>query len=146
MFALAAIVVAGLTGTLATVQFEMAAAQHSATGEFVVQLGAADDRRLGKFVVQFGAADDLRLGKRAYDDLFGLVPAADLNAIPLPRQTQMQPTAQPAPKVVCGMLIIQADPSIDPRIAVDPQKAEKTGRLIHHALRLVRPPMCQPAQ
>jgi hypothetical protein len=50
--------------------------------------------------------------------------------------------AQPKATIVCGMLIIPADPSIDPKIAVPLQKAPG----VEFKIRAFEPPVCNPAK
>jgi hypothetical protein len=45
------------------------------------------------------------------------------------------------------MIVIPADPSIDPRIAVTPSlELGEGGRPPHYTLRLLPPPICHPQQ
>jgi hypothetical protein len=46
------------------------------------------------------------------------------------------------PKVVCGMLIVPADPKIDPKIAVPSNKAPN----LEFKIRVMEPPVCNPAK
>lgn len=48
----------------------------------------------------------------------------------------------PQPKVVCGMLVIPADPAIDPKMAVPPNKAPG----VEFKMRTQEPPVCSPAK
>ena len=50
--------------------------------------------------------------------------------------------ARPQATVVCGMLIIPADPSIDPKIAVPINKAPG----VEFKIRTIEPPVCNPAK
>ena len=45
-------------------------------------------------------------------------------------------TDMPQPRVVCGMLLLPADPSIDPRIRVQPPTDAD------YKIKVVRPPVC----
>ena len=69
--------------------------------------------------------------KDAYRNLFQ--PARPL-AAPV-----SQPTEDRRPKVVCGMLVIPADPTIDPKIAVPPNKAPG----VEFKIRAMEPPVCK---
>ena len=42
------------------------------------------------------------------------------------------------PSVVCGMLVIPADPKIDPKMAITPKKQDN----IEHKIRAIEPPVC----
>ena len=44
----------------------------------------------------------------------------------------------PAPHVVCGMLIVPADPRVDPKIRVGPQDNN-----VQHTMRTLAPPICR---
>jgi hypothetical protein len=62
---------------------------------------------------------------------------------PLVKPTEGTQATQPAtsakPKVVCGMTIIPADPSIDPKFTkVPPDRSTK------FTMRLIEPPICKP--
>jgi hypothetical protein len=46
------------------------------------------------------------------------------------------------PKVVCGMLVIPADPNVDPKIAIPPNKAPN----LEFKIRAIDPPMCKAGQ
>ncbi len=46
----------------------------------------------------------------------------------------------PQPKVVCGMVLIPADPDIDPGMRVSPPQTDDT----RYTIRAVKPPMCNP--
>ena len=56
-------------------------------------------------------------------------------------QAVEQQTAKAAPKakVVCGMLIVEADPSLDPKMAVTPPQ----DRTLSYAIRVFEPPICK---
>jgi hypothetical protein len=47
-----------------------------------------------------------------------------------------------SPKVVCGMLIVPADPKVDPKIAIPPNKAPN----LEFKIRVIEPPICNPAK
>jgi hypothetical protein len=47
--------------------------------------------------------------------------------------------ASPKPKVVCGMVIIPADPLLDPRMGVEPPNRDT-----RFTIRAVQPPVCWP--
>ena len=49
------------------------------------------------------------------------------------------PTAAPKPSVVCGMTLIPADPTIDPKIRVAPED-----RGVAFTMRTVEPTVCKP--
>ncbi len=46
---------------------------------------------------------------------------------------------RPQPRVVCGMTIVPADPTIDPKIAVKPRPDDTT----RYAIRGITPPICK---
>ena len=50
--------------------------------------------------------------------------------------------SSPQRKVVCGMLIVPADPNVDPKIAVPPNKAPG----VEFKIRVMEPPVCNPAK
>ena len=56
----------------------------------------------------------------------------------LPASPQ-QREPEPRPKVVCGMVLIPADPSIDPRIRFEAPKRDT-----RFTIRAVQPPVCWP--
>ncbi len=60
------------------------------------------------------------------------------------RQAVAQQTAKPGPKtkVVCGMTIVEADPSLDPKMAVTPPQDQN----LTYTIRAVEPPRCNPAK
>jgi hypothetical protein len=47
--------------------------------------------------------------------------------------------ARPKTRVVCGMLIVEADPSLDPKMAVTPPQ----DRNLRYAIRVFEPPICK---
>ena len=47
-----------------------------------------------------------------------------------------------APKIVCGMMVVPADPSIDPKIGVTPNTASGA----EFKIRGLEPPICNPAK
>lgn len=53
-------------------------------------------------------------------------------------QQELTKAGSPKTRIVCGMTIIEADPSIDPKMAVAPPKDEK----LRHTIRAIEPPMC----
>lgn len=60
-------------------------------------------------------------------------------------KTSIQPSIEaPAskPKVVCGMTIIPANPTIDPRMQISP----KRDRNLEHTIRSIDPPICHPSR
>lgn len=65
-----------------------------------------------------------------YDKLF--------QAPQAPKPVTPDKTESPKPKVVCGMLLIPADPSIDPKMSVRPPKVAG----VEHAMRAITPPVC----
>jgi hypothetical protein len=46
------------------------------------------------------------------------------------------------PRIVCGMLIVPADPSVDPKIAVTPPKDSE----LKYTIRGIEPLICNPAK
>lgn len=78
-------------------------------------------------------------GKSPYGKLFvGSTAGAQQRPTAQAREPR---TEQLRPKVVCGMLLIPADASIDPRFRVSPPSSDTT-----HTIRAVKPPMCGPEQ
>ena len=91
--------------------------------------------------------------KNPYRSLFQSPPlgATDASKDLLPREPyefarrQHDRAATRETKVVCGMLIVPADPSIDPGILIDPTAATRNGPLeTRHTLRSVTPTACRP--
>jgi hypothetical protein len=80
------------------------------------------------------------LSKSAQDPYKGLfVGPARRN--PAPNASHIvQGSGDRSPRVVCGMLIIPADPSLDPGMKIQPPDAER------YTLRVLKPPMCGSAQ
>ena len=74
-----------------------------------------------------------RSDKDPYRNLFKTAPP------PAPDQSP-QPSRE-APKVVCGTLIIPADPKIDPGINIDPYATRPDMR---YTIRRLTPPICKP--
>lgn len=46
------------------------------------------------------------------------------------------------PKVVCGMLIVPADPTLDPRMRITPPQDPK----LEYKIRSIDPPICNPSR
>jgi hypothetical protein len=46
------------------------------------------------------------------------------------------------PKIVCGMLVVPADPSIDPKMRITPPQDPN----VEYKIRAIEPPMCNPAK
>ena len=74
-------------------------------------------------------------GDKAFSRLFTLPaprqnPNADPTIVEVPQQ-------KPAPKVVCGMVVIQADPNVDPRFVIR-GPADTTA----YKIRRIPPPAC----
>jgi hypothetical protein len=57
-------------------------------------------------------------------------------------QEKAKQAAHTKAAVVCGMLVIPADPSIDPKIAVPPNKTPG----VEFKIRAIDPPICSPAK
>ena len=57
------------------------------------------------------------------------------------QQAVDQQTAKAAPKtrIVCGMMVVEADPSLDPKMAVTPPQDQK----LRYAIRVFEPPICK---
>jgi hypothetical protein len=51
----------------------------------------------------------------------------------------MPPTPAAKPKVLCGMTVIPADPSIDPKFTIAPPD-----RQTKYTIRAIEPPICKP--
>jgi hypothetical protein len=62
------------------------------------------------------------------------------------RQLWQQAIAEKAkdakPKVVCGMLIVPADPSLDPKMRIAPPQNPN----VEYTIRTIDPPVCNPAK
>lgn len=54
-------------------------------------------------------------------------------------EEKRQQQSAPKSRVVCGMTVIEANPSIDPKMAVEIPKDNKT----RHTIRAVEPPICK---
>lgn len=54
-------------------------------------------------------------------------------------RTQATPPSTAKPQVVCGMIVIPADPSIDPKFTKTPPD-----RSTKFTLRVIEPPICKP--
>jgi len=82
-------------------------------------------------------AQDFKLGV----DLFGQKkPAAPKPpAIDWSRGPATDPNATPTPKVVCGMMMIPADPKVDPKMRFAPPDNG-----VNYALKVVPPAVCKP--
>jgi hypothetical protein len=81
-----------------------------------------------------------RSEKDPYRNLFGERLRAEK---PTPSPKLATPSPPPpqspqAPTIVCGMRIVPADPSVDPKIRVIPPAG------VEHSMRIVIPPMCKP--
>lgn len=101
------------------------------------------------------ALGEAQQNKNPYQDLFRVPPLTETAAQKerldrareqlLAAQRGRVPPGRPQPKVVCGLLVIPADPSVDPRMLIDP-----TARSMHSAvqpkytIRSVPPPVCAP--
>lgn len=59
---------------------------------------------------------------------------------PSERSQATQPSTPATPKVVCGMTVFPADPSIDPKFAVTPPD-----RATKYTMRAIDPTICKPA-
>lgn len=70
-----------------------------------------------------------------YSDLFQPSPLVK----PSERTQVTQPSTPAKPKVVCGMTVIPADPSIDPKFTIAPPD-----RATKYTMRLIEPPICKP--
>ena len=79
--------------------------------------------------MQFGA---LRKAKDPYKQLFAAQQA-------LKNAQQQQAAAEPLkPKVVCGMMVVPADPTIDPKMRITPPQNPN----LEYKIRVVEPPTC----
>jgi hypothetical protein len=76
--------------------------------------------------------------KDPYRNLFGDRDPVQKPA-PAPPVRLIPRAAPPKPVVVCGTLIIPADPSIDPKIRVGPPDDG-----VDYKIRIVPPPVCRP--
>ena len=59
---------------------------------------------------------------------------------PSERSQATQPSTPATPKVVCGMTVFPADPSIDPKFAITPPD-----RATKYTMRAIDPTICKPA-
>jgi hypothetical protein len=67
-------------------------------------------------------------------------PKTQLFTLQQPLQDARKADAAPLkPKVVCGMMIVPADPTIDPKMRVTPPQDPK----LEYKIRVVEPPMCK---
>jgi hypothetical protein len=85
-----------------------------------------------------GAQELFAPKKNPYNNLFAprvQEPRPD----PVPPSTG--PATPPAPKVVCGTLLVPADPAVDPKMRVRPPD---TG--VRYSGRTIAPPLCKPEQ
>lgn len=74
---------------------------------------------------------------KPYESLFA--PSGQIRpAPPAPRVVVPEREAAPKPRVVCGMTLIPADPTVDPRIAVTPPQTAT-----RYTILAVPPPMCR---
>lgn len=60
--------------------------------------------------------------------------------IPSPLTSPRKPDAKP--NVVCGMTVVPADPSIDPKMGVTPQRDAN----LSYTIRAIAPPQCPPSR
>lgn len=98
--------------------------------------GAADQqadapalqRAAPEFSIRFG-------GRQKFRQLFQ--PAKPPASVPAGRE---QPGQRSKPRVTCGMVLIPADPSIDPKIGIRRRGQTNT----ESTIRAVQPPMCWP--
>ena len=73
-----------------------------------------------------------------YRNLFGPPPARRLQTVQ-PRPAPAMPTVPARPAVVCGTLIVPADPSVDPKIRAPLPRNNQT-----FTMRSITPPVCKP--
>lgn len=85
-----------------------------------------------QFNARFGALRD-RKPNDSYGRLFNA--QQELNKAIAAAQATAKPT------VVCGMLVIPADPKIDPKMAITPKKDG-----VEPTIRAIVPPICQAGQ
>jgi len=57
------------------------------------------------------------------------------------RQAPAQGKVPPRPKLVCGMVIVPADPNVDPKMAKTPQQSG-----VEYKIRVIEPPICKAGQ
>jgi hypothetical protein len=72
----------------------------------------------------------------------GATPYSKLFQAPDALKQAVEPqTAKPAPKtkIVCGMMVVEADPSLDPKMLVTPPQDPK----LTYTIRVFEPPMCK---
>jgi hypothetical protein len=74
--------------------------------------------------------------KDPYRHLFGERDPAQKTT---PRATVIRPATPQKPFVVCGTLVVPADPNVDSKMRVGPPDDR-----VEHKLRIVPPPMCKP--
>jgi hypothetical protein len=75
--------------------------------------------------------------KDPYRNLFGGPVRAQKPTAPKPATPSPSPSPQ-KPFVVCGTLVVPANPGVDPKIRVAPPAG------VEHTMRILIPPMCQP--
>lgn len=79
-----------------------------------------------------------RPDKDPYRNLFS-DPARGQKPAPPPKAAASSlPPSPQTPSVVCGTLIVPADPDVDPKIRVAPPAG------VEHTMRILIPPMCKP--
>ena len=86
-----------------------------------------------KATVQFGALRRQQ-SKDPYQQLFAARQALE-NA-----QQQKAAAESLKPKVVCGMMIVPADPTIDPKMRITPPQNPN----LEYKIRVIEPPICKP--
>lgn len=74
--------------------------------------------------------------KNPYRNLFGERGPVQRPTAPLRGVSRRAPQK---PTVVCGTMIVPADPTIDPKMRVKPPSQG-----VEHKLRIVKPPICKP--
>lgn len=77
--------------------------------------------------------DQSPINPKAYKQLFQAQQA--LKAAVAQEQARTTPLK---PKVVCGMLIVPADPTVDPKMRITPPQNPK----LEYKIRVVEPPVC----
>ncbi len=89
-----------------------------------------------KATVKFGALRKEQ-SKDPYKQLFEAQTALKL------AMAQAQAKTSPLePKVVCGMMIVPADPTIDPKMRITPPQNPN----LEYKIRVIEPPMCSPSR
>jgi hypothetical protein len=121
-----------------------------ATLLMIVGLASATGEQLMRLPQTPPPAARHQADKNPYRQLFEVPPIAtptakvDPIAGPFWRLRHEVATDRPQPMVVCGMLIVPADPSVDPGILIDPNALKAQGAAPSYSLQVLKPELCAP--